>query len=111
MYYYPWYLSRALRKLGWKADVLNWDSNPQSQIYYHGEDFKFEYGSNDSLYQQIIFYFKALFIYDIFHFSNAHGISFSYSLTTFFDSKSNENYLIYYLKKARKKLPVTSKTR
>ena len=104
MYYYPWYLSRALRKLGWKADVLNWDSNPQSQIYYHGEDFKFEYGTKDSLYQQIIFYFKALFIYDIFHFSNAHGISFSYSLTSFFDSKSNENYLIYYLKKAGKKI-------
>ena len=26
-YYNTWYLSRALRKLGWRADVLNWDTN------------------------------------------------------------------------------------
>ena len=38
LYYYPWYLSRGLRRLGWQADVLNWDANPDSQIYYHGED-------------------------------------------------------------------------
>ena len=24
-YYHAWYLSRELRKLGWRADVLNWD--------------------------------------------------------------------------------------
>src|SRR5688500_12580058 len=42
-YYNTWYLSRALRLRGWKADVLNWDLNPASQIYYHGEDFRFKY--------------------------------------------------------------------
>ena len=26
-YYHAWYLSRELRKLGWKADVLNIDKN------------------------------------------------------------------------------------
>ncbi len=31
-YYNAWYLSRELRKLGWKADVLNWDPNPASQM-------------------------------------------------------------------------------
>ena len=39
-YYNAWYLSRALRNRGWKADLLNWDENPSTQIYYHGEDFR-----------------------------------------------------------------------
>ncbi|MGH8196516.1 MAG: hypothetical protein ACREQ8_19305, partial [Woeseiaceae bacterium] len=38
-YYNHWYLSRALRALGWKADLLNWDGNENAQIYYHGHDF------------------------------------------------------------------------
>ena len=38
-YYHAWYLSRELRKLGLKADVYNWDTNPIDQIYYHGSDF------------------------------------------------------------------------
>jgi hypothetical protein len=40
-YYNSWYLSRALRKTGWKADLLDWDENPDSSIYYHGSDFRF----------------------------------------------------------------------
>jgi hypothetical protein len=104
MYYYPWYLSRALRRLGWKADVLNWDSSTGPQIYYHGEDFKFKHTTVIDLLDQIIFYIKAIFIYDIFHFSNAHGISFSYSLTTLLDNRNNENYIIHYLKKSGKKI-------
>ena len=77
MFYHTWYLSRELRKLGWNADVLNWDANPASQMYYHGEDFKFTYDSYkiDPI-KQIAFYTKALARYDIFHFSNAHGIQF-----------------------------------
>ena len=35
-YYHAWYLSRELRKLGWRADVLNWDVAPDSQGFYHG---------------------------------------------------------------------------
>ena len=38
-YYNAWYLSRALRKLGWKADVLNWNLDAGAQPFYHGEDF------------------------------------------------------------------------
>ncbi len=75
-YYNAWYLSRALRKLGWRADVLNWDSDPASQMYYHGEDFKFQYRSVLDVIPQVYFYFKSLFEYDIFHFSNAHGMRF-----------------------------------
>jgi hypothetical protein len=34
-YYHAWYLSRELRKLGWRADVLNWDVAPDAQGFYH----------------------------------------------------------------------------
>jgi len=76
LYYYTWYLSRELRKLGWRADVLNWDSSPDSQKYYHGEDFKFTYTSVFDYIKQVVFYLRALMCYDVFHFSNAHGLSF-----------------------------------
>ena len=75
-YYNAWYLSRSLRKLGWKADVLNWDSSDTSQSFYHGEDFKFHYTSRFDVWYHVWFYLKSLFRYDVFHFSNAHGISF-----------------------------------
>jgi glycosyltransferase involved in cell wall biosynthesis len=83
-YYHAWYLSRELRKLGWKADVLNWDPNPKSQIYYHGEDFRLTYSTTgahrrDAL-RHALFYLRAIPRYDIFHFSNRNGFSFSTSL-------------------------------
>ncbi len=77
LYYTSWYLSRELRKLGWRADVLNVDSNPDSQKFYHGEDFKFKYNLPiiDHA-KQIIFYIVALFCYDVFHFIGVHGLNF-----------------------------------
>jgi hypothetical protein len=78
MYYYTWYLSRALRRLGWRADVLNWNSNPESQMYYHGEDFRFDYSEPHALRRQRWFYLTSLFRYDIFHFSNAHAMMFGW---------------------------------
>lgn len=76
-YYNAWYLSRELRNLGWRADVLNFDAGPDNQKYYHGEDYKFSYASPlvDG-FRQIAFYLTALSRYDIFHFSGAHNISF-----------------------------------
>lgn len=74
-YYHAWYLSRELRKLGWQADVLNVDLNPDSQKYYHGQDYYFT-GKWYSEIQYIFFYFLSLFKYDIFHFSNRGGIQF-----------------------------------
>ena len=75
-YYNTWYLSRALRKIGWRADVLNWDTNPGSQMHYHGEDFLFGGVSEVDVTAYLAFYVQALFRYDIFHFSNAHAMSF-----------------------------------
>lgn len=80
-YYHTWYLSRELRKLGWKADVLNWDSNEDNRKnLYHGEDFYFSNNSFSDIEFQYKFFLKAINEYDIFHFSNAHGMTFSYNL-------------------------------
>lgn len=101
-YYNAWYLSRALRELGWRADVLNWDLNPDSQIYYHGEDYKFEYKTVDEVYSHFWFYIKALFRYDIFHFSNAHAISFGVPLDALLDRLGIHE--IDFLKQCGKKI-------
>jgi len=77
-YYNAWYLSRALRQYGWKADVLNWDMNPSAQIYYHGDDFSFD-GQSPTLTEQMLqFYVSSLYGYDVFHFSNAQGMCFGW---------------------------------
>ena len=63
-------------KLGWKADVLNWDPNDASQIYYHGEDFRLDYDAPLPALRHLGAYLRWIGQYDIFHFSNAHGIRF-----------------------------------
>lgn len=79
-YYNAWYLSRELRKLGWKADVLNWDTNPGSQMYYHGEDFRLDADAPHPALRDLAHYLRWIGQYDIFHFSNAHAIRFSHHL-------------------------------
>jgi hypothetical protein len=76
-YYNTWYLSRALRKLGWEADVLNWDANEASQMHYHGEDFRLTYDGRRPWLDHLSQYLRWIGQYDIFHFSNAHAIRFS----------------------------------
>lgn len=103
-YYNAWYLSRALRNLGWKADVLNWDNNPEAQLYYHGEDFRFDNGKPGALSAQIGFYLRALWTYDVFHFSNAHAISFGSRLQEWFGLRFSPAAEIRLLKDAGKKI-------
>lgn len=86
-YYNSWYLSRGLRKIGWKADLLDWDENQSSRLYYHGSDFCFsppikptESALSGYNFYILNFYISALFHYDIFHFANAHGICFGFRL-------------------------------
>lgn len=77
-YYNTWYLSRALRERGWKADTLNIDVDSGSQKFYHGSDFTFQSGgrfkSRSESLRQLVFFLQALRTYDIFHFSGAHGL-------------------------------------
>lgn len=105
-YYNAWYLSRALRELGWQADVLNWNGDPNDQIYFHGEDIKFSYDNKEvDLKKQLFFYLKSLFTYRIFHFSNAHGMNFGPLLSEFFSAHDlPDNFEVIFLKKLKKKI-------
>lgn len=103
-YYHAWYLSRGLRQLGWTADVLNWDLNEGSQIYYHGEDFRFSEQDEASVRNQFEFYLRALWKYDIFHFSNIGGIVFGYPLQTFIAERFGKDFEISLLRRLGKKV-------
>jgi glycosyltransferase involved in cell wall biosynthesis len=102
-YYHAWYLSRELRKLGWQADVLNWDPNPKSELYYHGEDFRLTYEDGHA-FRHALFYARAIPSYDIFHFSNAHGMRFSSTLHLIAARYFGEASEIKLLKRLGKKI-------
>ncbi len=102
MYYYPWYLSRALRPLGWKADVYNWDANPGTQIYYHGQDFQLGDDVSQTLEGELGFYLASIYAYDIFHFSNAMGIAYGWRVESALESEYGEFANIYLLRRLGK---------
>ncbi len=108
MYYYPWYLSRALRTLGWKADVYNWDGNPATQIYYHGEDFRLGGDIPSTLEGELGFYVAALYQYDLIHFSNMLGISFGWRTEAAVGQVVGKRAEIYLLKALGKKIVYTN---
>ena len=112
-YYHAWYLSRELRKLGWRADVLNWDPNPKSEIYYHGEDHRLAYrgrtyggkGKNEhDAYRHALYLARAIPRYDIFHFSNTRGIKTSVALAAWVEGRWGEAAEIRLLKRLGKKI-------
>jgi glycosyltransferase involved in cell wall biosynthesis len=104
-YYINWYLSRALRDLGWAADLMNWDLNPESQIYYHGEDYLIEYKTNSDLKNFFIFFFNAACRYDIFHFANKGGLQFGEPMrATLSWHLGVDGFEIYFLKALGKKI-------
>jgi hypothetical protein len=81
-YYHAWYLSRELRKLGWRADVLNWNLEPSAQGFFHGQDYKFSWDPRLGRRHlpHLAFYLRSLPRYDIYHFSNTQGIRFGHPL-------------------------------
>jgi hypothetical protein len=104
-YYNAWYLSRELRKLGWRADVLNWDLNRSSDLYYHGQDLRLEgYDGRRTLWRHLAFYTLALSTYDIFHFTNAQGIRISDRLHDYFAERFGPGAEIRLLKRLGKKI-------
>lgn len=107
-YYNAWYLSRELRKLGWRADVLNWDPDPDSSRFYHGEDFRFTYGSRLDPVKHLAFYLRALARYDVFHFSNAHGIRFGQLLHDYASRFFSEGDEVRLLKRLGGKIVYTN---
>jgi|APTNR8051073442_1049403.scaffolds.fasta_scaffold04798_2 hypothetical protein len=103
-YYNCWYLSRALRPLGWKADVYNWDANPATQIYYHGEDFRLGGDVSQTLEGELAFYLASLYGYDVFHFSNMHGIAYGWRVEAELGKRIREFANIHLLKALGKKI-------
>ena len=62
--------------------MLNWDPNPDSALYYHGEDMRLSYGGRYELCAtRVLCAFASR--YDIFHFSNVNGMAFSRTLERF----------------------------
>lgn len=107
-YYNAWYLSRALRKLGWVADVLNWDLNESSQKYYHGEDFKITFSGPQDIWRYFHFYFWALWRYDVFHFSNMGGLQFGEPMRALIANSLGSGFEIRFLKALGKKIAYTN---
>lgn len=104
-YYNSWYLSRALRELGWTADLLNWDMNPGSQIYHHGEDFRIDYKSQADLGKYLRFFFDSASKYDVFHFANKGGLQFGEPMRAAVKSLlGEEGFEIRFLKALGKKI-------
>lgn len=72
-FYHAWFLSRELRKIGWKADLINIDYHPGTQGYYHGEDIQFSYSHADLIFR-LNTYLNSFIRYEVFHFANKGGI-------------------------------------
>lgn len=106
-YYNSFYLSRGLRAKGWRADVLDWDTNPESKKYYHGHDFEFTYEEPYNLKRDVNFYVDSIYRYDIFHFSNVDGISFGQS-NYWYAQKFGKYAEIYLLKALGKNIVYTN---
>ena len=103
-YYNAWYLSRALRAHGWFAEVLNWDANPATQIYYHGEDHRFTGTDPDETARNLAFYLASIYLYDVFHFSNAHGLCFGTPFEQAIAARFDRHREIFLLKDLGKKI-------
>lgn len=105
-YYHAWYLSRELRKLGWRADVLNWNYNPDSQGFYHGEDYRFRWDPRrgHGVMRHLAFYLRSLPRYDVYHFSNAQGIRFGHALHSWVSRRFHPYAEIELLRRLGKKI-------
>jgi len=106
-YYNAWYLSRALRLRGWTADLLNWDTNPATQIYYHGEDYRFT-DEPDAFARNLAFFLTSVYAYDVFQFTGAHNICFGLLLQERIAERFGEHQEIQLLKDLGKKIVYTN---
>lgn len=103
-YYNAWYLSRRLRRRGWTADLLNWDTNSATQIYYHGEDERFTGVAEDEAALNLEFYLSSIYRYDLFHFTNPHAICFGFLLQSLCEQRFGRHSEIHLLKALSKKI-------
>ena len=101
-YYNAWYLSRELRKLGWKADVLNWDRTRLADVLpRRGLPSR----RRHTALVAVTWTLPALDRqYDIFHFSNAHAIRFSHHLQYWVAERLRSGDEIRLLKRLGKRI-------
>lgn len=107
-YYNNYYLSRGLRKLGWKADVLNIDVDDRYRIYYHGEDFSFKFSGKLDVVKQLYFFVQAIQDYDVFHFAGINRLHFGSNLDIFFDRFYEHPGIIHFLRRLGKRIVYTN---
>ena len=107
-YYNAWYLSRALRERGWVAEVLNWDTNPATQIYYHGEDHRFRGDAPDEAARNLSFFLHAVYNFDVFHFTGAHALCFGFLLQQIVADRFGRYQEIYLLKDLGRRIVYTN---
>jgi hypothetical protein len=107
-YYHAWYLSRELRRLGWTADVLDFDHNASGTSLYHGRDFALAPGGPEVISSHLDFLEYALDTYDVFHFSNAHALVFGFQLQAHFAALYHPGAEIELLKAHGKKIVYTN---
>lgn len=105
-YYNHWYLSRALRELGWKADLVNIDT--LSPGHYHGQDFELVGRTRRDLVRHLAFFAKAAREYDVFHFANAGGLRFGDALHDMLAHRYREHAEIRWLKRLGKTIVYTN---
>jgi glycosyltransferase involved in cell wall biosynthesis len=105
-YYNHWYLSRRLRELGWKADLVNIDAGHGG--HYHGQDLQLVGGKRRDLAKQAAFFAKAVREYDVFHFANAHGLRFGDAVHDFAAHRFHDYDEIRLLKRLGKKVVYTN---
>ncbi len=105
-YYNHWYLSRELRKLGWRADLV--DIDPGNRGFYHGHDRRLTGSSRRALVRDLAFYARAARDYDVFHFANAWGLRLSDAIGGFVDHRLSPGADVRALRRLGKKIVYTN---
>jgi glycosyltransferase involved in cell wall biosynthesis len=105
-YYNHWYLSRALRARGFKADLVNIDDT--SRGHYHGQDSELLGRSRRDLARHLAFFARAAREYDVFHFANAHGLRFGDAIHDMLAHRATEYDEIRLLRRLGKTIVYTN---
>jgi len=108
-FYHHWYLSRALRERGWRADVLNWmDPSSDESLYFHGQDFQFHNQRRSDTLRHLKFFLQAIPRYEVFHFANAHSMHFGARLEQRVFDHFGPGAAVRLLKRLGKKIVYTN---
>jgi glycosyltransferase involved in cell wall biosynthesis len=106
-YYNAWYLSRALRQLGWRADVLTYPAD-DPDAHSHGWDYRLRYGGWRNRFARLNVITRAATRYDILHFSGKENIRLLSHLSARLSSRVPVGADIRLLKRLGRKVVYTN---